>query len=224
MSAGNNNATTGHMLRADLPPLPVSMRALPIDSRGYPVPWFVAYSQGIPDFRLVDAHKFKRAIDAKLCWICGNPLTCEYLSFIAGPMVIANRQAPEPPSHSDCALYATTVCPFLTTPEHARRPGADPAAELPGGTFAHNPGVAVIWTTASYRTFDAGNGLIFELGEPSGVLWMCRGKPATRREAIDALRAGMPLLESIARDMGGDDEADDIRRRYLAALVLLPNE
>ena len=37
----------------DLPPLPRRFLGLPIDDRGYPVPWFVHWVDGKPDFRLV---------------------------------------------------------------------------------------------------------------------------------------------------------------------------
>lgn len=36
-------------LRADLPPLPPRMQRLPVDERGYPVSFFVAWPDGKPD-------------------------------------------------------------------------------------------------------------------------------------------------------------------------------
>jgi len=35
-------------LRESLPSLPLAMRGLPRDHRGYPVPWFVAWVDGKP--------------------------------------------------------------------------------------------------------------------------------------------------------------------------------
>lgn len=47
--------------------LPARMRDLPIDDRGYPVPWFVAWVDGKPEFRAMDQEKFIRALREKLC-------------------------------------------------------------------------------------------------------------------------------------------------------------
>jgi hypothetical protein len=38
-------------LRPELTELPLRMRGLPLDERGYPVPWFVAWIDGKPEFR-----------------------------------------------------------------------------------------------------------------------------------------------------------------------------
>ena len=54
--------------------LPLRLRKLPLDPRGYPVPWFVAWVDGVPEFRAVDGRKFVQAVRAKLCWVCGEPL------------------------------------------------------------------------------------------------------------------------------------------------------
>ena len=41
-----------------LPPMPSRIAALPVDERGYPVPWFVAWIDGKPEFRCADPAKF----------------------------------------------------------------------------------------------------------------------------------------------------------------------
>jgi hypothetical protein len=51
--------------RPGLPPVPWRLRARPIH-RGYPVPWFVAEVDGVPDFRIVDSRKYTPALERRL--------------------------------------------------------------------------------------------------------------------------------------------------------------
>src|SRR5262245_56582120 len=143
-------------------PLPKRMQHLPINERGYPVPWFVAWldaagkraepGTGTPDFRVVDTPKVGDAIRNKRCWLCGGPLG-KYMSFVIGPMCAVNRVSSEPPCHHDCARYAVEACPFLTQPRMRRNKEDMPDGhEHPGGIMIErNPGVTLIWTTFSYR-------------------------------------------------------------------------
>lgn len=43
----------GHIkqLRSELEELPSRMKTLPVDDRGYVIPWFVAWHEGNPEFR-----------------------------------------------------------------------------------------------------------------------------------------------------------------------------
>src|SRR5215831_18617572 len=119
-------------LRPELPPLPRRMKALPVD-RGYPVPWFVEWIDGVPDFRIMDGRKLVRAVRERLCWVCGQPLG-SFLAFTVGPMCAVNRISSEPPSHRDCAVFSAKACPFLTRPTMRRREAGRPEeAEQPGG-------------------------------------------------------------------------------------------
>jgi hypothetical protein len=43
-----------HQLRLTLPSLPSNMRDLPVDTRGYPIPFFVQGIDGAPEFRLAN--------------------------------------------------------------------------------------------------------------------------------------------------------------------------
>src|SRR5580692_7475343 len=101
--------------KVDMSTLPRRMTALPIDERGYPVPWFVDWIDGKPEFRAMDPRKFVRAIKEKLCWVCGQRLGVN-VCFVAGPMCGINRTSSEPPSHRECAVWSAQNCPFLNNP------------------------------------------------------------------------------------------------------------
>lgn len=73
-------------LRKELDPLPERMKDLPVDSdRGYPVPFFVAWVDGKPDFRVMDQSKWIRAVRESRCWVCGKPMG-QWKIFALGPM------------------------------------------------------------------------------------------------------------------------------------------
>src|SRR5262245_39698608 len=103
---GAHHSAEDHMTeyREGLPARPPRIKRLPLDARGYPVPWFVAYVDGVPDFRIVDTPKIGVAWNKQRCWICGGQLG-RYLAFAIGPMCAVNRVSSEPPSHLECAMY-----------------------------------------------------------------------------------------------------------------------
>src|SRR6266403_5903520 len=106
--------------RAGLPPLPARMKQLPLDHRGYPVPYFVSYIDGVPDFRAADINKLRRAVKEQRCWLCGDHLGV-HRTFVIGPMCCVNLVSSEPPCHLECAKYAAEACPFLLHPNSVRR-------------------------------------------------------------------------------------------------------
>lgn len=195
-------------MRAELQGLPDRMAGCEIDVRGYPVPWFVAWHEGKPEFRAMDPTKFVRAIKEKLCWVCGQRLGVHY-SFVAGPMCGINRTSSEPPSHHECAVWSAVNCPFLNNPRMVRREDEeinnqclrDNAA---GFAITRNPGVAMIWNTRQYEVFKTENGYLIQMGEPESVEWFANGRPATRKEVVDSVASGLPNLRRIAEmDTGG---------------------
>ena len=107
-------------LRPGLPPLPPKMLRLPIDARGFPVPFFVALIDGVPDHRMVEPTAMERCVKLGLCWICGTALG-RHKAFVIGPMCSITRTISEPPSHLECATFVYTRTPY------------DPAAPIPGG-------------------------------------------------------------------------------------------
>lgn len=192
------------------------MRTLPLDERGYPVPWFVSWVDGKPEFRTIDPHKFRRAIKEKLCWVCGLQLGV-YKCFAAGPMCGINRTSSEPPSHSQCAYWSAMNCPFLSNPKMVRREDnlpkdyKDPA----GFGLSRNPGVVMLWTTRTYDVFKVDNGYLIQMGEPESVEWIRESRQATKAEVEESINTGIPALEAIARtEEGGLKALQEARQRF----------
>lgn len=187
-------------LRAGLPALPPEMKHLPIDERGYPVPFFVAWVNGKPDFRIADQTKKAKAIRFNRCWICGEQLG-RYRAFVIGPMCAVNRVSSEPPSHLNCAMFAVKACPFLILPKAVRREANMPeeSSEPPGIMLTRNPGVTLIWVTQVYTVTRHADGELFHLrAPPSQVLWYTQGRRATREEAQASIDSGLPVLREMA--------------------------
>src|SRR3954454_7942113 len=140
---------TDRIIRSDI--MPRSVARLKRDKRGYPVPWFVAWFDGEPDFRVMDdvkLHRIARGQD-RSCWVCGERLS-RLSAYVIGPMCAVNRVSSEPTSHVECAEYAAQACPFLSNPRRTRqegehRPMPDGVTEPAGKAILRNPGVALVW-------------------------------------------------------------------------------
>lgn len=187
-------------------PIPKRIAKLPVDERGYPVPFFVGYDdRGLPDFRMMDARKLRRAVVDRLCWICGEPLG-RYLAFAIGPMCALNRNNAEPPMHKECAEFSVKTCPFLINPGQKRNPRKVHGewCEPPGEPIKRNPGVACIWITESYDVHidHRTNGPLFRLGDPLEATFWCEGRPATRDEVVHSIETGLPILMEMAQTEG----------------------
>ncbi len=189
---------------------PAKMRGLKIDERGYPIPWFVGYVDGKPEFRCMDPQKFVRAIKQRLCWVCGNRLGI-HKAFVAGPMCGINRTSAEPPCHLECAQYSVRNCPFLSNPNAIRREDEftrEVASKPAGFSISRNPGVSLIWITREYDTFPDGNGgVLLYMGNPIRCEWYREGRPATRLEVEHSINTGIPALQAMARLESGGLEA-----------------
>lgn len=192
--------------------LPERMKRLAVDERGYPVPWFVAWQDGKPEFRASCGAKFVAAIRQKLCWVCGERLGVN-VCFVAGPMCGINRTSSEPPSHLECARWSAQNCPFLSNPRMVRREdeqlnNANLRENAAGLALTRNPGVAMLWITRQFEVFDDGSGkYLIQMGEPESVEWWAHGREATRAEVEASVESGLPNLEAIARQQRGGSEA-----------------
>ncbi|HEY6991142.1 MAG TPA: hypothetical protein VH369_22285 [Bryobacteraceae bacterium] len=205
-------------LRPELSELPLRMRGLDVDDRGYPVPWFVAWVDGKPEFRVMDARKWWEAVRRKVCWVCGQHLGAN-LAFILGPMCAINRTISEPPSHRQCAEWSIRNCPFLSRPHMRRRENDMPedAQDAAGIGIRRNPGVLLLWIAKDYDVFNDGHGKpLIRVGDPLEYEWWCEGRPATREEVEASVESGLPLLEAVARKEGPDALAELARRKQEA--------
>lgn len=223
MTLENEPETEGRtgMLHPSLPELPVRIKRLPVDSRGYPVPWFVAWIDNKPDFRVIDPKKVALAINEVRCWICGDKMG-RYMAFVAGPMCAVNRTSGEPPSHRECAIFAAKACPFLVKPAVERRENDLPAdIKMHSQHLAHNPGVALVWVTKGYRGYPSEGGILYQMGEPTEVLFFKEGREATREEILVAVDKGMPHLKDAAR-LQGKEAFRELGRAFDRFLTLLP--
>jgi hypothetical protein len=207
---------------------PNTIRGLPHDKHGRPIPWFVAVDEhGRPDFRVVRPRGIRTALDARVCWTCGTPLGRE-VAFVIGPMCVINRRTAEPASHRECARYAADACPFLSTPNMRRRTTGLPEDQVdPAGiAILRNPGVACVWfgRPTGWTVERVPNGILFNVGEPSRVMWRTQGRDATRAEALASLDSGFLLLQEKcqrdrdpARSLAELDEQFEDARRFLPA-------
>jgi hypothetical protein len=208
-------------LRPGLPVLPQRMQRLPMDERGYPVPFFVAWVDGKPDHRLADPRALRCCVEQDRCWICGEPLG-RFKAFTIGPMCTITRVISEPPQHLECATFAAKACPFLSRPQAKRRDANLPEEirEPAGISIKRNPGAVCVWVTLDHHPFACGGGLLFELGEPTATHWFCEGRQATRAEVEESIDSGLPILEQQAR-ADGNQALDELAVHIGIARALL---
>lgn len=198
--------------------VPESIRRLAIDPvRKIPVPWFVAWVDGRPEFRCADGDKFVRAVRERRCWVCGDPLEGR-ATYVIGPMCAVNRLTSEPPCHPACAEYSARTCPFLCRPRMDRRVGGLPEEATSAGIMIRrNPGVSCLWEgrvpgATPFR--DGSGGVLFRLHYPIAVSWWTEGRAATRAEVDASVASGLPALKGLARARGPEARlmlADQIR-------------
>jgi hypothetical protein len=184
--------------------MPARIKRLPVSPRGYPVPFFVAFIDGVPDFRVIGPGKIVDAVKHKKCWVCGEPLGRTFAMSL-GPMCAVSRTISEPPSHRECAVYAAIACPFLSNPRMRRNETAIPAdaRDAAGTMLKRNPGTVAVWLTRGYRPWQPpGGGVLFSFDDPTEVLWFAEGRTATRDEVEASIYSGLPLLEAEAAKEG----------------------
>lgn len=198
------------VLRPDLPELPRFIKSLPVH-RGYPVPWFVDWVDGEPEFRAMDRRKFVRAVNERLCWVCGQKLFAEEV-FVIGPICAINRISSEPPAHRECAQFSARACPFLSRPGMVRRPDDRiNTKNVAGMMIERNPGVTLLWFTRRHTIMQVTNGVLFQIGHPFKLEWYREGRAATRAEIMESINTGLPALrDACDRDPqpGAHEELD----------------
>lgn len=192
--------------------LPQEMARLPLDHRGYPVPEFVEWIDGKPDFRVIKTGWREACYRRKVCWLCGGRLGSR-MWFVIGPMCSITKTTMEPPCHRLCAEFAVKNCPFLSKPMAKRNTRDMPAEGFADGiTIERNPGVTVIWETKGYKPFREGEGWLIEVGEPIGFTAWREGRKATREELLESVRTGLPVLIDLA-EREGDHAVHELEKR-----------
>jgi hypothetical protein len=203
-------------------PVPGRMGYLPRDSRGYIIPWFVQWRNGLPLFPVMDARKWRLAVAKELCWVCGEQLG-RFKAFVAGPMCTINRIASDPPSHLECATYSAMVCPYLSTPRMGRVPErviGEPIQAPSGYHSDDNPGAVAIWVTRVCGVEYMHNGPLISFGDPESVTWWAHGRKATAAEAKEAFDKGAARLHAVAELDGPAGVAEFERLAAVAARYL----
>lgn len=199
--------------RVGLPEVPPYMQDLPIDPRGYPVPWFTPKINGEWDFQVTDRRKVTEAMQKHTCWICGKKLF-RNLAYVIGPMCSITRVSSEPASHVECAEFAAKACPFLSRPKMPRPTLHNPAykhedgymGNVPGVGILRNPGVCLVWVTRKYKPFQTEGGMLIEIGDPIRFSAWRESREATHEEIIESMRTGMPSLTKLCKTR--EDVAD----------------
>lgn len=205
-----------------LPTPPDRIAKLPVNHAGYPAPYFVAWIDGQPDFRVIGRGRLDDAMRFNLCWLCGQPRGAN-AAFVIGPMCAINRISAEPPSHRDCAIYAATACPFLTTPGMVRRENRLPedATDPDGEMIRRNPGVALVWVTRTWKLL--AHHRLFDVGDPIETLWYAEGREATRSEVLASIDSGLPILRDAANGEPRPDRAlAELDAQHQTALRYVP--
>lgn len=93
--------------------IPEHMKHLPLDERGYPIPYFVPIVDGKPNFKYQDPKKKPICRKYKKCHICGGHLLAKSFWFISGPIGLRNRVSSDEPMHEECARFSLNFCPHL---------------------------------------------------------------------------------------------------------------
>jgi len=109
--------------------IPPFLDHLKVDARGYPIPFFVPYIDGKPDFRFVTAEKIHLCVEKKLCGICGKKLF-EFSYFCTGPVGLQSGSHSDPPAHKQCLEYALKTCPHLVFEKTTRNERGELYKEL----------------------------------------------------------------------------------------------
>jgi hypothetical protein len=189
----------------NLPPIPPHMQELPLDKRGYPVPYFVQWVNGVPDFRVSNMRRIYECTNKKLCMICGKALNKdEGCVFAVGPLSTLTQTNDEPPMHRACAEFSAQVCPWMLHPGMKRIPKPLPDGTMSAGQLeavgAINGGAPKVWAlydTDSYIAEAQENRtILYFMGEPREIHWWKAGRRATREEVLEALTDTVAFMKA----------------------------
>ena len=125
--------------------IPDLMKDLPVDRRGYPVPFVVIVDgNGTPHFKANDYKRYQACIERRLCNICGKALKREFW-FLGGQESAFHPHGAfvDGPLHHGCGLFALQNCPYmLYTDYRAKEDEAAIKGKMAGDVATerfHNP-------------------------------------------------------------------------------------
>jgi len=135
--------------------MPERLSARPRDKRGLPIPYSVKMIDGLPDFRVTDARRWRLCIDCRQCALCGR-LVKHSLWFVGGPLCERHRLFQDPGMHRTCAEFALRVCPFLAMSKAhysnlERRPPPPGMAVIAGTEDMEKPDRFMLGAASNYR-------------------------------------------------------------------------
>ena len=117
---------------------PTRIAQLPVDDRGFPIPWNVQRDKdGKPLFTVNDQAKHIQALTKDLCPLCGERNE-QIRWFVGGPMSAFHPNGVyfDLPGHKDCIAYALQVCPYLAAKNYKHRIDLPDPSKLPEGVVA----------------------------------------------------------------------------------------
>jgi len=177
--------------------IPPQLAHLKIESRGYPVPYFVGIIDGEPNFKFLNERKQHECMEHHLCGICGKKLYKDYSYFISGPIGLRNAVSTDPAMHRVCAEFALESCPHLKFQKAIRKENKSDKKDY--YMIEEKPEVMVMVKSSKYKKFI----------EPVNKRWLYRYTPV--RVWAYAYRDG--ILEFAAECSPGD--FDDLFRSLI---------
>ena len=115
-------------------PIPMWMKNLPRDARGYPIPFIVQKSKdGLPLFTINNDDRRQYVINNDYCGICCRKLM-RFRALVGGALAAFDEVGAylDPAMHIECAQYAMKVCPFLAAPSYTKEISGKQAKQVDG--------------------------------------------------------------------------------------------
>lgn len=122
--------------------IPLIMKSLPKDKRGYPIPYIAQIDKnGKPHFTITDEMKRQQVLLDDLCGICGKKLVrFRYLVGGVKSAFMDEGAYLDPPMHMQCAEYALQVCPYIANPSYNKEKLINDKT----WDYENNPNLAII--------------------------------------------------------------------------------
>jgi hypothetical protein len=139
--------------------IPKELAHLKIDERGYPVPYFVSWVDGKPEFRFLDHSRQEMIIEKGVCHICGKKLNKDYNYVISGPIGYQNRISSDAAMHRVCAEFSLKACPHLYLQKAERRENDElgkAVSALPSPVVKEKPSILLLVRISKYKTVKHG--------------------------------------------------------------------